>query len=261
MKVTVLAENTSCRQDCGCEHGLSLYVDTGCCRILFDTGQTDLFAENARKLGVDLGEVDIAVLSHGHYDHGGGIGRFLKLNGRAKVYVSRYAFGDYYSEKYIGLDKRLSANERLIFTGDDALTVGCLRLIPWGTSECSYPSFSGGLSKVENGIMLPDDFRHEQYMMIDQNGRRVLFSGCSHKGILNIMERFQPDVMVGGFHFMKLSTDGEGREQLLHCARQLSEYTTEYYTCHCTGTEQYDVLSSVIGDRLHYVSSGMMIEI
>jgi len=261
VKITVLAENTSCADDCGCEHGLSLFVDADSSRILFDTGQTDLFAENARKLGAALDEVDMAVLSHGHYDHGGGISRFLELNEKAKVYLSRYAFGDYYSEKYIGLDKRLSDSGRLVYIGDDELNVGGVRLIPWGTAECAHPSFSGGLSKVEEGVTMPDDFRHEQYMLMEHNGRRVLFSGCSHKGILNIMERFRPDVMIGGFHFMKLSADGEGREQLLHCARLLGEYPTEYYTCHCTGTEQYSVLSSVMGDRLHYISTGMTFDI
>ena len=261
MKITVLAENTSCRQDCGCEHGLSLYVDTGRERILFDTGQTGLFADNAEKLGVRLDEVDMAVLSHGHYDHGGGISRFLEINSRARIYVSQYAFGDYYSDKYIGLDKALRESERLIFVGDDAHTVNGVQLVPWGTEPCRYPSFSGGLSKIENGISVPDDFRHEQYMLVEQEGKRVLFSGCSHKGILNIMERFRPDVMVGGFHFMKLAADGEDAVQLMHCAALLGDYPTEYYTCHCTGTAQYEVLSAVMGSRLHYISTGMTFEI
>lgn len=76
MKITALTENTSCSPFFGCEHGLSLYIVTNEYRILFDMGQTALFAENAEKLGVDLSCVDFAVLSHGHYDHGGGLKRF-----------------------------------------------------------------------------------------------------------------------------------------------------------------------------------------
>ena len=78
MKISVLAENTACDNLFDCEHGLSLYIDTGKNKILFDMGQSNLFEKNAEKLGIDLSEVDIAILSHGHYDHGGGLKRFWK---------------------------------------------------------------------------------------------------------------------------------------------------------------------------------------
>ncbi|MBR5633360.1 MAG: MBL fold metallo-hydrolase, partial [Clostridia bacterium] len=80
MKIVCLAENTTSRDDVGAEHGLSLYVEAAGKKILFDMGQTDLFMKNAEKLGVDLSKVDVAVLSHGHYDHGGGLSAFLKVN-------------------------------------------------------------------------------------------------------------------------------------------------------------------------------------
>lgn len=96
MQITVLAENTATDERFGKEHGLSLYIQTSCQNILFDMGQTELFLENARKLNIDLGEVDVAVLSHGHYDHGGGLSAFMEINGKAKVYVSRYAFEPHY---------------------------------------------------------------------------------------------------------------------------------------------------------------------
>ena len=77
MKITSLLENTPCRDDMHIEHGLSLYIETAHHKILFDMGQTDLFAQNAKNLGISLTEVDYAVLSHGHYDHGGGLAAFL----------------------------------------------------------------------------------------------------------------------------------------------------------------------------------------
>ena len=107
MKIINLVENTTSRQDVEAEHGLSLYVETEGHKILFDMGQTDMFSKNAEAMGVDLSQVDIAVLSHGHYDHGGGLEKFLSINKKAPIFISQYAFGDYYngSEKYIGLDK------------------------------------------------------------------------------------------------------------------------------------------------------------
>ena len=93
MKITALVENTVSGQRAeqlglGREHGLSLYIEACGHRILFDMGQSDLFARNAAALGVDLAAVDLAVLSHGHYDHGGGLARFLELNGAAPVYLT-----------------------------------------------------------------------------------------------------------------------------------------------------------------------------
>ena len=120
MKIISLIENTSLNDKMETEHGLSLYIEFKNHKILFDMGQSDMFSRNAKKLGVDLSDVDIAILSHGHYDHGGGLKRFLTINQRAPVYVNHYAFGEHYNgiEKYIGLDKSLQKEERLIFTDD-----------------------------------------------------------------------------------------------------------------------------------------------
>ncbi len=106
MKITALIENTSAR-GLPTEHGLSLFVETAEHKFLFDMGQTDLFARNAETLGIALSKVDFAVLSHGHYDHGGGLNTFLALNDHAPVYMSRYAFEPHYNgtEKNIGLDQ------------------------------------------------------------------------------------------------------------------------------------------------------------
>lgn len=120
MKITSLVENISRKENIGAEHGLSLFIETENHNILFDMGQTDLFSENAEKLSVDLSSVDIAVLSHGHYDHGGGLFKFLSLNDKAKVCINKNAFGDYYNgtKKYIGLDKSLMGNPRFVMTDD-----------------------------------------------------------------------------------------------------------------------------------------------
>ena len=242
MKITSLLENTAGRKDVSAEHGLSLYIETEDHKLLFDMGQTDLFCENARTLGVDLSEVDLAVLSHGHYDHGGGLKKFLEINKKAPGYLSRYAFGDHYNgtERYIGLDPALRGTKRLIET-DEVTAIGeGLTLYSCNRKERRYDLGSFGLNRREGDEFLPDDFRHEQYLLIEEDGKRVLISGCSHKGILNIADWFKPDVLVGGFHFSGLAPD----DTLKGYAKILNSYDTRYYTCHCTGVGQFEFMKS-----------------
>lgn len=262
MKITVLAENTACREDLTCEHGLSLLLETGGYRILFDAGQTDAFARNAKRLGVDLESVDFAVLSHGHYDHGGGLETFLAINSHAPVYVSREAFGQHYNgtEKYIGLSPSLSENPRLIPVDMAQILAPGITLHPGSALPCPQAIQSHGLTLLESGRFHPDTFRHEQYLRIEEGSKVFLISGCSHKGILNIAGHFRPDVLFGGFHFMKLDP-GTDADALSRAARGLLEYPTTYYTGHCTGLNQYAFLKEQMGHRLQALSTGTVIEL
>ena len=263
MKITVLMENTAYKPEFAVEHGLSLHIETSRHNILFDTGQTEAFADNAALLGVDLREVDIAVLSHGHYDHGGGIKRFLAINDHAPVYLSRNAFGQHYnaSGKYIGLDPDIAGSGRLVYTDDFLRIDDELELCTCNRYTRKYPTDSAVLTVQRNDVPVPENFLHEQYLVIHDGKRRVVISGCSHKGILNIMDWLQPDILVGGFHFMKQPLTQAGNPVLDHAAEVLSGFDTEYYTCHCTGQEQYEYLKEKMGERLHYLASGQILEI
>ncbi len=255
MRITILAENTAL-DGFGAEHGLSLYIETKKHKILFDMGQTELFAENAQKLGINLAEVDFAVLSHGHYDHGGGLKKFLETNQKAPVYISKYAFEPHYNgtEKYIGLDASLKDNARLVFTESKTVIAEGLTVFDCGEKP-KHDLGSFGLTVRRGDEFLPDDFRHEQYLLIEENGKEILISGCSHRGIMNIAERFAPDFLIGGFHFSKLPTD----EKLKEYAEYLDSFGTEYFTYHCTGIEQYEFMKKHM-KRLSYISSGQSIE-
>ena len=133
MKFTCLLENTTCDARLTAEHGLSVLAETPHHTLLFDTGATGVFADNAAALGVDLKAVDTAILSHGHYDHGGGLRRFLSENETAPVWLHRQAFvlhralhGDELAD--IGLDPALREEPRLRFVDadtelDDELTL------------------------------------------------------------------------------------------------------------------------------------------
>ena len=86
----------------------------------------------------------------------------------------------------------------------------------------------------------------------------MLLSGCSHKGILNILDWFRPDVLVGGFHFKQLAPDSP---QLRAYGEAMAAYDTIFYTGHCTGQAQYETLKTILGDRLHAISTGAVVEI
>ena len=251
MKLITLIENTACSPSLSCEHGLSLYLETGSHKILFDMGQSSAFADNAAKLGVDLSRMDFAVLSHGHYDHGGGMETFLQLNRTAPVYLSRYAFDPHFNAhgKDIGLHLP-SSHHRLIYTQ------GFMELAPGITLHTLPfpPTDTAGMTANDGQI---EDFRHEQYLLIEEYGKRILLSGCSHKGIVAIAEHFRPDILIGGFHFMKTEDDA----LLNDAANRLLALNCTYYTGHCTGQKQYDFLKAQMGSYLHSITTGRILEL
>ena len=218
MRIINLAENTEGAAGCGFEHGLCFYIETEHHKLLMDTGQSDLFIKNAEKLGVDLTKVDTAVLSHGHYDHGGGILPFAEINPDAKIYVQASAFGEYYSidskgqPHYIGLAEGIRELPQIvsidaeegIYRIDDELS-----LFTGIGNEHPIPSANQRLMKKTEEDMVQDDFSHEQCLVIHEGTKSVLLSGCAHHGILNILDRYRelyggdPDVVISGFHMMK----------------------------------------------------------
>lgn len=267
MVVTSLVENTS-RKELPVEHGLSLHIrlDTGR-QILFDMGQSALFTENAGRMGIALNEVELAVLSHGHYDHGGGLSAFLSLNPAAPVYLNRHAFEPHYSLRetglrYIGLELELQEHERLKACGDlveldDALTlfadVKADYLVPAGNRLLFGP-------KKE----MRDTFCHEQNLIVREGDKTVLFAGCAHCGIANIMKRAQeisstPITHVfAGMHLVKSGFSEEEESRFIRSlGEELLRYKgCQYVTMHCTGVPQYEQLKQTMGDAVCYLSCG-----
>ncbi len=264
MKLTVLTENTTRDPKLIAEHGLSLHLEANSLKLLFDTGQTDALIANAARLGVDLSSVDIAVLSHGHYDHGGGIAAFLQHNAKAKVYLSRQAFGEHYNAagRRIGLDPALQQENRLVPVGDSFALHPHMTLFSCNDAVLPNPVEPFGLQIMRQGKLQPDDFLHEQYLLIEENGQRILISGCSHKGVCNLAAHFRPDILIGGLHLSKLDPRvPEDAARLDAIAAELLRLPTRYYTCHCTGEAQYAYLREKMGWRLSYLHTGDTLEL
>jgi len=258
MKIIVLSENTSCNPTLKSEHGLSLYIEAVGKKILFDMGQGSLFAENAKKLGIDISSVDYGIISHGHYDHGGGLAYFLHLNKKAKIYLHRNAFEKHFnnSGKEIGLDFSLKNNSRLVYVDDYYEIASGLELYSCNNQP---PIFK----KNTSGSIKNDNFNHEIYLKIHEK-KSVVITGCSHKGIINIVHWMKSQVLVGGFHFKDIDCKTQQEElkclaeELEKCAKDLN---MAFYTCHCTGIEQYGALKQILKDRIQYINCGQSFEI
>ena len=270
MKILNLIENTEGIPGCLFEHGLCFYVETEKHRLLMDLGPSASVLENAVRLGVDLKTVDTVILSHGHDDHGGGILPFAKLNPNAKIYLQESAFGEYYAARdykpdpdYIGLAPEIRALPQVVPVRGNLKIDEELFLFSGLKGKRDLPVSNGNLRKKEGDRLIPDDFVHEQCLVITERNRHVLFSGCAHNGILNILDRYEelfggaPDVVISGFHMMKKSAYTE-KEQNVICstAEKLKEYPTMFYTCHCTGLPAYDMMKEIMGGKIAYVHCG-----
>ena len=226
-------------------------------------GQSDLYIENAKTLGIDLEAVNAAFLSHGHFDHGGGLFAFLKKNQKAPVYLSKDAFGAHYSgkDRYIGLDPALKESKRLVFCTDRISPLERLSYCPV-QSPTSHSGADDQMLIKHWGGWLRDPFTHERVLLLEENGRRILISGCSHRGLVNLLDEFRPDVFIGGFHFMKVDVNAPiGRKLLEEAAYAIYSSGALFYTGHCPGEAQFAFLKNLVGDRLQEMHTGSVIEI
>jgi 7,8-dihydropterin-6-yl-methyl-4-(beta-D-ribofuranosyl)aminobenzene 5'-phosphate synthase len=275
MKVVTLVENTTCRDDIGRVHGLSLYIETPEHRLLMDMGPNALFLENAEKLGVDISAVDAAVLSHGHYDHGGGLALFCKRNGRAKIYIHPLAFGQYFAlEKdgnfhYIGIDPEVRKYaDRFVLTGDEYRIDSELFLFS-DVRSADYPTSANASLREKSGDEYPaDKFLHEHDLIVSAEGKKILFAGCAHRGIVNIVRRAEEicggelDYVFSGFHLTNPGMhQDEPRELIEAVGRELGRRRTKYVTGHCTGKGPYEILHEMLGDQVTAMHSGSVFEI
>lgn len=273
MYIKTLVENTSVSDIYAKEHGLSIYIETKKNKVLFDLGASSHFLKNAKKLEVDIEDIEFLVISHGHYDHGGGLVYFLQENHSANLYIHNKAFGEHYALRpnnkleYIGLDEAIKDSKQIIYTSNSYFITEDIEVFSNVPNKTPAPRTNRGLLIKKNGQLLDDHFEHEQNLIIRENGQTVLFVGCAHNGIINILEYFHnlkgymPDYVIGGFHLSSRSGKNESSNNIDQIAKYLLETKAKFYTCHCTGLEAYNRLKIIMGDKLDYLSAGSEIEL
>lgn len=270
MKIHVLIENTT-DSDLQCEHGLSLYIEYKGRKILLDAGSTEAFAENAKQMGVDLATVDLAFLSHGHYDHSGGFGALIKVNKSAPVYAMEQVIGGYYSTSggklhSIGIPAEVMQDlkKRFAFVTDVTKVAEGITLVPHSTPGLEQIGERAGLyvqkGPALNNNMMPDDFAHEMSVVFETSAGLVICNSCSHGGVQNIVEEVKNALpgqkiyaYVGGLH-MKGRKDGEeiciySEEEVKALAEYIQATGIEVLlTGHCTGEPAIALLEKYLAE-------------
>ena len=261
MKIVTLIENLVYKQGLFAEHGLSIYIETGNSKIIFDTGQSGLFLQNAQKLGIAVEDVDILVLSHGHYDHTGGLYPFLEKNSKAKIYAKKDVFVPKYHgpNRFIGTlrnDKLLK--DRLIHVETITEIADGVFIMPEIVIHNSLDTHFKGMNKKVGSGFIPDEFDDELFLVLKQNDQINIVTACSHRGITNICstatEQFKLPVglILGGFH-MKNCTK-EQYEMIIGHFRQLKPKSIG--VCHCTGVDRYAEMCNDNSANIFYNFTG-----
>lgn len=268
MRIVNLVEDTKGNELCEFEHGLSFYVETENHKLLVDTGATNMFLRNAKKLGIDLSKVDTVILSHGHYDHSGGIMPFSEINSSAKIYMRENVDGEYYNlkdnkEKYIGIDKDIIKLPQCVFVAED-IKIDDELYIFTGIEGNRYPAKGNlMLKEKKEDSYIQDTFSHEQYLVISYESKKILISGCAHKGIVNILDRYYeiyknyPDIVISGFHMIQKDTyTDDDVARIKNTAVELLKTGAKFYSGHCTGQEAFDIMKEIMGNMLIQIHSG-----
>jgi len=248
LAITVLVENTVARPGLLGEHGLALWIEVAGHRILFDTGQSRLVLANARKLGINLGDADAIILSHGHYDHTGGLAAVLRISPHPRVFTHPAALSPKFSRHPAGDIRNIGmprAGRRLLL--HDA---GVLRTNEWPVEV--FPGFSltgppprtadfedtGGDFLADRQGQNPDLLPDDQAAFIDAPEGTVVILGCAHAGISNTLRQVRRltgnrtiAMVIGGMHLNQ--ADPERLDRTIAELRALN--IPRLYPCHCTG--------------------------
>jgi 7,8-dihydropterin-6-yl-methyl-4-(beta-D-ribofuranosyl)aminobenzene 5'-phosphate synthase len=257
------------------EHGVSIYFEADGLKWLFDVGASPSFAINARKMGIDIRKVDYLILSHAHRDHTGGLDYFLRKNKKARVLMAPLEGG----ELYISYRKNIYHNitldhsvirdhsERFDFANTDlqlSENVAFIRHIP--VNEL-YPKANCLLFQSDGFGERPDDFSHEVVLTVKTPNGIVVFSGCSHHGLLNILHAATQGTkdekvaaIIGGTHLLDSDEyiQFETRDEISGIVNEilLRHPEIKIITGHCTGVTAQQVFKESIQERFQLFHSG-----
>ena len=281
MKVVVLIDNNPHPElKLQSEHGLSIYFEADGFKWLFDTGASDKFYSNALSMRIKIEEIDFLVLSHGHNDHTGGLEDFIRLNHKAQIFISANIKGENYFSYRHKPKRNISINYDIVKENINrfVLAKGNMQISENVSLICDIPRIyetpraNNKLYQWVEGTEVLDDFNHEVVLAVNTSNGIVVFSGCSHNGVLNILEacsntfnKSKIIACIGGTHLVDGDSDNvyESDTEIKEIGRSLiNRYPDmKLITGHCTDTNAQKKLRTVMGDNFRAFHCGAVIEI
>lgn len=276
MKITTLIENQAGEdENLHTEHGLSVYVEVDGKHILFDTGQSGNFIDNAKELNIDLKKLDYVIISHGHYDHSGGFKRLVKeINPNIKLYIGNGFFNKKYSlisednYEYIGnpFDESFLKEKKIPteYINQDVINITeNLSIFTNFNRKKEFENTNQDMYLKENGKYKKDIFLDEISMGIKTDKGLFVIVGCSHVGIVNILDtiiqRTNMDIyaLIGGTHLIK-----EDDEKINKTIEYIKEKNIKLVgACHCTGKQGLTMLSQQLEENFINNNTGDTLKI
>ncbi len=268
VKLTVLTENTVRQAGLLAEHGLSFWIETDRQKILFDTGQSDVFIKNAHQLGIEPGQADSIVISHGHYDHADGLPHLVSRANQLDLYIHADAFVPKYAmrqgeKRYIGIgwDPAQLENQGLAIHRTGAVTkldqqVTLLAQIQKGR-DIDKPAKD--LLVMKDSQLLPDPMSDEQILICKTAKGLLVLLGCSHPGVVNcldtVRQSFPNDsihTVIGGLHLEKASP--ENLDAVIGAMKSMD--IQSIIPIHCTGQASACRMKQVLGSKVEFICTG-----
>jgi 7,8-dihydropterin-6-yl-methyl-4-(beta-D-ribofuranosyl)aminobenzene 5'-phosphate synthase len=247
--VTALVENTVNVGGLRAEHGLSLLIRAGGKKLLFDTGQSDLLLSNAEKMGLTLNDVDSVVLSHGHYDHTGGVEAIGRVAPQAKFFAHpamvapKFAANVDGTSRFIGLapssvELFRSSNGRMTWTAKPTEVMPGF-FVTGEVLRTNLFEDTGGRFFLDAGCTRPDPLLDDQALYFDTVRGLVVILGCAHAGVVNTLAFIRDltanrpfHAIIGGMHLL-----AAGQQRMEATVDALRRWAPKnIYVAHCTGT-------------------------
>ncbi len=272
INITILVDNYA-GDGLSAEHGLSLWIEAADRHILFDTGQGGALAPNAEKLGIDLSSTDMLILSHGHYDHAGGVSRLSRTAPALEVFCHPAAIVPRYGmrggeakplgmpcEALRSLDRLPS--QRMHWVQDGTKLSPNMGLTGYIPRQTSYEN-TGGAFYLDPAMRRPDPLDDDLALWINTPEGLIVCVGCCHAGLINTLNRAifhsgnsRLRAVIGGFHL--LDADESRLEKTTDALRDLSP--ERIIPCHCTGARAVDFLVQELGAKVSSGFSGTIVE-